>query len=124
MERLFAIIGATSGLFAVALGAFGAHGLRGKISPELLHAYQVGSDYHLIHALALLATAWGLTRWPGKSMHLAGWFFVTGTFLFSGSLYLLAITGIRRLGMITPLGGLTLMLGWGCFAWAAFASRK
>jgi uncharacterized membrane protein YgdD (TMEM256/DUF423 family) len=123
MERLFAITGAISGLLAVGFGAFGAHGLRGKISDDLLHAYEVGAHYHLIHALALIAVAWAITRWPGGAMQAAGWLFLAGTLLFSGSLYLLAVTGIRPLGMVTPVGGTCLMMGWGCFAWSAFASK-
>lgn len=96
----------------VALGAFGAHGLRDRLSADLLATYQTGVQYHFIHALALFAVAWASDRWPGPWVGAAGWLFVAGVVIFSGSLYLLAVTGIRWLGAITPIGGLCFIAGW------------
>ena len=123
MERVFFGLGAVSGGLAVALGAFAAHGLRSRISPEAIQTFETGARYHMYHALALLAVAWAATRWPGAAVTAAGWLFVAGTLLFSGSLYLLAVTGIRVLGAITPFGGLAFILGWLALAWATWAAR-
>ena len=114
MDRLFFAIGATSAGLAVGLGAFAAHGLRARVSPEALQTFETGARYHMYHALALLAVAWAVTRWPGSAVTAAGWLFIAGTLLFSGSLYLLALTGERWLGAITPLGGLAFLAGWLC----------
>jgi len=123
MERVFFGLGSISAALAVALGAFAAHGLRSRISPEALQTFETGARYHMYHALALLAVAWAATRWPGGAVTAAGWLFVAGTLLFSGSLYLLAVTGVRVLGAITPFGGLAFILGWLALAWAAWAAR-
>lgn len=96
----------------VLLGAFGAHGLRDRLATDMLAVYETGVRYHLNHALGLLAVAWATSRWPNVWIGSAGWLFVAGIVLFSGSLYLLAITGIRWLGAITPLGGLCFLAGW------------
>ncbi|MBI4637554.1 MAG: DUF423 domain-containing protein [Candidatus Rokubacteria bacterium] len=117
MDRLFVTLGAVSAAVAVALGAFGAHFIRGRIAPELSSAFDVGGRYHMYHALALFVVAWAATRWPGSATAAAGWLFVAGTILFSGSLYLLALTGQRWLGAITPFGGLAFILGWLALAW-------
>ncbi|MFP6573178.1 MAG: DUF423 domain-containing protein [Vicinamibacterales bacterium] len=100
----------------VILGAFGAHGLRARLSPEMLVVFETGVRYHLFHALGLLAVAWAASRWPGSYVSIAGYLFVAGIFIFSGSLYVLAITGIRWLGAITPIGGVCLIVGWGLLA--------
>ena len=123
MERVFFGLGTVSAGLAVALGAFAAHGLRSRISPEAIQTFETGARYHMYHALALLAVAWAATRWPGGAVTAAGWLFVAGTLLFSGSLYLLAVTGVRILGAITPFGGLAFILGWLALAWAAYAAR-
>ena len=123
MERLFFGLGAISGALAVALGAFAAHGLRSRISADALATFETGARYHMYHALALLAVAWAIGRWPSGWASAAGWLFVAGTVLFSGSLYLLAVTGVRALGAITPLGGLAFILGWLALAWAAWTGR-
>lgn len=112
MERTFFVIGAVSGFLAVAIGAFAAHGLKGKLPQDLFDVFEVGARYHMYHALALLGTAWAVARWPGPATTTAGWCFVAGTVLFSGSLYALALTGIRPLGAITPLGGVCFLAGW------------
>ena len=120
MDRYFFILGSISGGLAVALGAFGAHGLKARLTADLLNTFETGVRYHLYHALALFAVAYALSRWPSASLTpIAGWLFVAGTVLFSGSLYLLALTGLRWLGAITPFGGLALIAGWICLAIAA-----
>src|SRR5262245_27331702 len=114
MERAFFSIGCALGLAGVALGAFGAHALRARLSPEMLATFEVGVRYQLIHALALLAAAWACTRWPGRAAQAGGVLFIAGTLLFSGSLYALTLTGIRGLGIVAPIGGVALLLGWLC----------
>lgn len=123
MDRVFLGVGAVSAGLAVALGAFAAHGLRARLSPDALQTFETGARYHMYHALALLLVAWALTRWPGPAVHAAGWLFIAGTVLFSGSLYLLATTGVRALGAITPLGGFAFILGWLALAWGAWSAR-
>jgi uncharacterized membrane protein YgdD (TMEM256/DUF423 family) len=123
MERTFFGLGAFSGALAVALGAFAAHGLRSRISTDALATFETGARYHMYHALALLAVAWAIGRWPGTWATTAGWLFVAGTVLFPGSLYLLAVTGVRALGAITPFGGLAFILGWLALAWTAWSGR-
>ena len=122
MERVFFAAGAVSAFVAVAAGAFGAHGLKSRLSAEMLDTFEVGARYQMYHALALLAVAWAQTRWPGGAATWAGWLFLAGTLLFSGSLYLLSLTGLRWLGAITPLGGLAFLAGWLCLAWACLKS--
>jgi len=112
MDRAFALAGALSAFIAVAAGAFGAHALRARIAPDLLAVFETGARYQMYHALALLAVAWASNHWPGVPVRAAGWLFIGGTVLFSGSLYLLALTGARWLGAITPLGGLLFLAGW------------
>ncbi len=124
MEQRFAALGAASALTAVAAGAFGAHGLRERISPDLLAVFETAARYQMYHALALLATAWAWTRWPVSAVSLAGWSFAAGTVLFSGSLYLLALTGHRWLGAITPLGGVAFIVGWGALAWGVWSRHS
>ncbi|MDB5865040.1 MAG: hypothetical protein JWO70_2846 [Betaproteobacteria bacterium] len=121
-ERLFFAIGSFSAFIAVAAGAFGAHGLRSRITPDLLAVFEVAVRYQMFHALALLACAWACTKWPGTLVTTAGWLFVAGTVVFSGSLYVLSLTGVRWLGAITPIGGLALLAGWLCLAIAAIRS--
>jgi uncharacterized membrane protein YgdD (TMEM256/DUF423 family) len=112
MDRLFATLGGASAFVAVAAGAFGAHALRARLSPDRLAVFETGARYQIYHALALWAVAWALTRWPGPTVRAAGWLFVAGTVIFSGSLYLLSLTGARVFGAVTPLGGLALLAGW------------
>lgn len=120
MDRLFFALGAVSAGIAVALGAFGAHALKARLAPDMLAVYEVGVRYHVYHALALMAVAWAAARWPGAAVTASGWLFVAGTLLFSGSLYALALTGVRGLGAITPVGGVAWLAGWACLAWGAW----
>ena len=120
MSRYFGTIAALSAFMAVAAGAFGAHALKERLSPDLLAAFETGARYQMYHALALFIAAWMVTQdepciWAVR----AGWCFVAGTVLFSGSLYALALTGMRGLGAITPLGGVGFLAGWICLALAA-----
>jgi len=106
---------ATGALLAgigVAAGAFGAHGLKSRVDPELLVIFETGVRYQMYHALALLAVGWAASRWPSSWIGVAGWSFVVGIALFSGSLYVMTFTGARWLGAITPLGGLAFLVGW------------
>lgn len=119
MERLFFVIGAISAFIGVAAGAFGAHGLKSRVSADLLAVFEVGVRYQMYHALALFVVAWAVTKWPGAATTASGVLFIIGTLVFSGSLYMLSLTGIRWLGAITPLGGLAFLAGWVCLAWAA-----
>ena len=114
MERLFFTLGAASALVAVAAGAFGAHALRARLSPEMLAVFETGARYQMYHAIGLLAVAWAVARWPGPWAVRAGWLFVAGTVLFSGSLYTLALSGVRWFGAVTPLGGAAFLMGWVC----------
>lgn len=119
LDRLFLMLGAVSGLIAVGAGAFGAHALRARLTPELLGVFETGARYQMYHALALVAAAWVVSRWPESLAAWAGWLFLAGTIVFSGSLYALALTGVRWLGAVTPLGGLCFLAGWLCLALAA-----
>jgi uncharacterized membrane protein YgdD (TMEM256/DUF423 family) len=117
VERLFFGVGCVSASIAVILGAFGAHALRGRIVPDMLGAFEIGVRYQMYHALALLAVGLAVGRWPAPAITVAGWLFIAGTLVFSGSLYILALTGARGLGAVTPLGGVAFIAGWLALAW-------
>jgi uncharacterized membrane protein YgdD (TMEM256/DUF423 family) len=119
MDRTFMLIGALAGVVGVGLGAFGAHGLRGRLSPEMLAVFETGVRYHMYHALALVATAALVGRLDGRFINAAGWLFTAGIVLFSGSLYAVALTGVTIFGAITPIGGVAFLAGWACLALAA-----
>ncbi len=123
MARIFLCAGAVLGFLGVAAGAFGTHGLRDRLSPEMLNIFETAVRYQLVHALALLAVAWLADRSPSLAVDLAGWFFVAGVVVFSGTLYVLSMSGVRWWGAVTPLGGLALLAGWGCLIWAAWTLR-
>jgi uncharacterized membrane protein YgdD (TMEM256/DUF423 family) len=116
VKRLFFRLGAISAFIAVAAGAFGAHALRSRLTPDLLAVFETGARYQMYHVVGLFAAAWVGSCRPGR---MAGWCFVVGTVLFSGSLYALALTGVRAWGAITPLGGVALLTGWACLLFAA-----
>lgn len=111
-SRKFFIVASLFGLTGVALGAFGAHTLRSQISPDMLMVFETGVRYQMYHTFALFVGAWGLQSARSRKFVAAEWLFVAGVALFSGSLYILAMTGIRGLGIITPFGGLSLLGGW------------
>ena len=116
MESTFVIVASVMGFLGVAIGAFGAHSLSAhfKAHPEVEPSFKTGVQYHFYHTLALLGVAWASGRWTSGLIPLAGWLFVLGSVLFAGSLYLLALTTNRKLGAITPLGGLAFLVGWLC----------
>lgn len=118
--RFFGMIGAVSAFVAVGAGAFGAHALKARIAGELLQVFETGARYQMYHALALIGVAALIARWPAPALAWAGWLFVAGTVIFSGSLYLLALTGTRSWGAVTPIGGLCFLAGWLLVAWALF----
>lgn len=121
MDKTFLLIGAVFGALGVGLGAFGAHGLRSRLSPEMLAVFETGVRYHMYHALAILLVAALMGRMDGgRLLPAAGWAFTGGILLFSGSLYVLALTGITVLGAITPLGGLAFLVGWALLIGAAW----
>jgi len=119
MDKNFLLLGSIASFLAVALGAFGAHGLRGRLSPEMMSVFQTGVQYHMSHALAILVVGAIMGHLSGWLIQTAGWCFVAGIVFFSGSLYLLAVTGVTVLGAITPIGGLFFLAGWACLAFAA-----
>jgi uncharacterized membrane protein YgdD (TMEM256/DUF423 family) len=119
MDRFFFVAGAAMAFLAVALGAFGAHALKDRLTPDMLAIFEVGVRYQMYHALGLVGVAWAVSRWPESSAHVAGWAFIAGILVFSGSLYLLTLTGARWLGAITPLGGLAFLAGWAILVWSA-----
>src|SRR5690349_24356696 len=116
MDKTFLLIGALAGFLAVAFGAFGAHALRARLSPEMLAVFETGVRYQMYHALALLLVAAAAARFGGWMVTAAGWLFTVGIVLFSGSLYALALTGVTTLGAITPIGGLAFLIGWALLA--------
>lgn len=117
--KWFVSLGAISGGLAVLLGAFGAHGLRARITPELMAVYQTGSAYHFYHSLGLVLIGLIATRLPDSVLlRWAGWLMLAGVLIFSGTLYLLALTGTGWLGAITPVGGTAFILAWALLALA------
>ncbi|EPJ84930.1 MULTISPECIES: DUF423 domain-containing protein [Pseudomonas] len=120
MLRSFLMLAAFFGFTGVALGAFAAHGLKGRLSADYLAIFHTGVTYQLVHTLALLGVALLATHIPGRIVTWAGVSFVVGILLFSGSLYLLTLTGISKLGIITPLGGVAFLIGWVCLGLAAW----
>jgi uncharacterized membrane protein YgdD (TMEM256/DUF423 family) len=109
----FAVTGAVFAFLSVALGAFGAHGLKGKLSADMLNVFNTGVQYEMFHALALIAVGIMLKLgFTGRAMHISGWLFAIGVVLFSGSLYVLSTSGVKVLGAITPIGGLCFLAGW------------
>lgn len=123
MQRWALLVAAVAGFLAVALGAFAAHGLRNVLSAEYLTVFQTGVHYQMVHALALLAVGMLVQKSPARSLRVAAWSFTLGIVLFSGSLYALTLSGVRSLGMITPLGGVAFLVGWAALAWFAWRSR-
>lgn len=119
MRRFLAASGAISGGVGVAAGAFGAHALRARLEPGLLAVFETGARYQMYHALALLAAAWLAGAGAPAQAAWAGRLFIAGTVLFSGSLYVLALTGISAFGVITPLGGVAFIAGWAALALGA-----
>ena len=120
MLRGFLMLAAFFGFTGVALGAFAAHGLKNRLTPEYLAIFHTGVTYQVVHTLALLGIALLATQIPGRLITWAGASFAIGILLFSGSLYLLTLTGVSKLGIITPFGGLAFLVGWLCLGLAAW----
>lgn len=120
MQRAFWILGCVLAFLGVTAGAFGAHSLRDQLPQSLLSVFETGVRYQMYHALALLVVAQAAGSWGGRLPVVAGWLFVLGVLMFSGSLYLLSTSGIMWLGVITPLGGVAFLTGWALLAWAGW----
>ena len=120
------LVSAINGFVAVAAGAFGAHALGNRIPETDLSAFETGVQYHLVHTLALglIALTSAHSNLPQTAVNTAGWAFLTGIVLFSGSLYFLGVTGSRALVLITPIGGVAFLVGWAALAWAAIGSTQ
>jgi uncharacterized membrane protein YgdD (TMEM256/DUF423 family) len=122
MDRTFLLLGAIFGFLGVAFGAFGAHALRSRLSPDMLAVFETGVRYQMYHTLAVLIVAAAIGRiGSAQLLVVAGWVFVAGIVLFSGSLYALTLTGVTTLGAVTPIGGLLFLIGWVCLALFAMA---
>jgi uncharacterized membrane protein YgdD (TMEM256/DUF423 family) len=124
MTRLFFTAGAWLAAVAVLLGAFAAHTLEDRVTPERLEVFETGARYHIYHALALLAVSWAWSQWPIWQVTWAGWLFIAGIAIFSGSLYMLVLTDTPWLGAVTPIGGLAFVGGWILLGWAALAGAN
>ena len=123
MDRTFLLVGSVLGFLGVAIGAFGAHGLKNRLSPEMLAVFEVGVRYQMYHVFALLIVAAAIgPAGQARLLTIAGWSFIAGILIFSGSLYALALTGTTTFGAITPVGGLGFLIGWACLAFFAAAS--
>jgi len=124
MARIFVLFGSINAFLAVSLGAFGAHGLSGRLAPDLMSVWQTGATYHLVHALGLLLVG-VLLHQHDEAFYIrwAGWLLLVGIILFSGSLYLLALTDVRTFGVITPIGGVSLLGGWAALAAATLKAK-
>lgn len=119
MDRVFFGLGALFAFLSVALGAFGAHSLKSTFAPGMAEVYETGVRYQFFHALALFVVVFALSYWKSPLAVVAGWLFVAGIVLFSGSLYALSVGGLRWLGAVTPLGGLAFLAGWAVLGWIA-----
>ena len=122
MDRTFFALGSLFAFLAVAIGAFGAHALRDSFGQGMAEVYETGVRYQFYHALALFVVAYAVNRWPTSLAPLAGWLFIAGIILFSGSLYALSLSGVRVLGAVTPLGGVAFLAGWAVLGWSVLRS--
>ncbi len=124
MNNLFLVLAGLNGFIAVSLGAFAAHGLKSMLGPDLLATFQTGVQYHMYHSLALLAVGILVLQFPAQTgLRIAGFLFLAGIIIFSGSLYVLALSGIRWLGAITPIGGVAFLAGWALLAWSMLRAQ-
>ena len=127
LPRSLFVLSSISAAIGVAAGAFGAHGLRDQLKPEMLAIYETAVRYQIYHAFALVASGWAADKWGSSNksgFQIAGWGFGLGTLLFSGSLYVLVLTDQRWLGAITPIGGMLFLVGWITLAWTVWKQRK
>ena len=114
------IAGALFAFFGIVLGAFAAHTLKERLAADMFAVFEVGVRYHIYHALALFVVAWVISAYPQSGVHIAGYCFMAGIVIFSGSLYLLSLTGLRWFGAITPIGGVSFLVGWLWLAWSVW----
>jgi uncharacterized membrane protein YgdD (TMEM256/DUF423 family) len=124
MDRRLYVCAAIAGFAGVALGAFASHGLKARLTPDMLAVFETAVRYQMYHAFALFAAAWGFARWQHRAFPVAGRFFLAGIVIFCGSLYALALSGERWLGAATPVGGLAFLAGWLCLAWGSAAKLR
>lgn len=124
MDRLLYICAGIAGFVGVALGAFAAHGLKSRLAPDMLAVFETAARYQMYHVFALCAAAWAFARWQDRIFAVAGWMFVAGIVIFSGSLYVLALTGAKWLGAVTPFGGLAFLTGWLCLAIGSLRAKS
>ena len=124
MERKVFAAGSVLAGLGVVFGAFGAHALKASLNAKMLGTFETGVRYQMYHALGLLALAWAIDRWPERRLAPAVWLLLAGTVVFSGSLYLLVLTGARWLGAITPFGGVALIAGWSLIAWQLLVPER
>ncbi len=124
MARYWFITGCLIAGLGVAAGAFGAHALKQRLSTELLQVFETGVRYQMYHAFGLILVALAMDRWPNNTLQIAGWLFLAGIVLFSGSLYALCLSGIRALGAVTPIGGLCFLGGWAFLALSIWTGRN
>jgi len=108
----------------VALGAFAAHGLKARLDPDMLAVFDTAVRYQMYHVFAIVAAAWAWARWQRRVFAVAGWLFAAGIVIFSGSLYVLALSGVGWLGAVTPLGGATFLAGWVCLGLGALRAKS
>ena len=120
MTKIFFLLACGFSFLGVAIGAFGAHALKQRLSPEMLQIFEVGVRYQMYHAFALFVVVWILHAWNISGAAASGWWFIAGIVLFSGSLYALALSGMKWLGAVTPFGGLSFLIGWLWLAWSAW----
>ena len=123
MKTLFFTFGSSFSLLGVLFDTFGAHPLKDQLTPEMLDIFEVAVRYQMYHSIGLIVVAWAISQWRNSLTNAAGWCFVAGILIFSGSLYILSLTEIRWLGAITPIGGLAFIAGWGCLVGTAFISN-
>jgi len=110
--KLFSIIASVLGFFGVIAGAFGGHALKNRLSPDMLNVYEVAVRYQIYHVFALFAVAWLSTRYSHSFLNLSGWLFFLGIIVFSGSLYILSLSGMKIWGAVTPIGGVMFLAAW------------
>tara|TARA_R110002111_G_scaffold75888_9_gene120293 strand:- start:308 stop:715 length:408 start_codon:yes stop_codon:yes gene_type:complete len=123
-DRVLVLVGAVLGLTAIVAGTFAAHVVPDYLDERAMKTFETAVRYHTYHALATIAAAWVWSRWPGRMPMLAGWMFVAGAVLFSGSLYVLVSTGAKWLGMVAPIGGSAMIVGWLLLAMSPFTSTS
>lgn len=123
MSKVFFVIASVFGFLGIAGGAFGAHELRPSLDPEMLSVFETGIRYQMYHAFALAVAGWATGKYEERHFQMAGWLFVAGVALFSGSLYILAISGIRWWGAVTPVGGVAFLAGWFYLGWGFWRLR-